>query len=191
MTVTENPIRNGVDTATLFATLDAVKEAPAAAKFQFRAHNEWQNGTHSRSTIGEAAAPSAQPQHGQRSRLSFLPPQKRRDVERRRELGRGIRRERAHRIGACRDAARHGRRRHRRQIEHRLPRDREARHRERGGRRLRTVGAHPRLIGVRGDFRHPTSKVRTSDAPKTAHRGDDQCAQARDRRGGQPAVIPA
>ena len=30
--------RNGVDTATLFATLDAVKQAPAAAKFQFRAH---------------------------------------------------------------------------------------------------------------------------------------------------------
>jgi uncharacterized OsmC-like protein len=43
--------RNGVDTATLFATLDAVKAAPAAAQFQFRAHNEWVAGTHSRSTI--------------------------------------------------------------------------------------------------------------------------------------------
>ena len=43
--------RNGVDTATLFATLDAVKQAPAAAKFQFRAHNRWVEGTHSRSTI--------------------------------------------------------------------------------------------------------------------------------------------
>jgi uncharacterized OsmC-like protein len=43
--------RNGVDTATLFATLDAVKQAPAAAKFQFRAHNNWIGGTHSRSTI--------------------------------------------------------------------------------------------------------------------------------------------
>ena len=36
-----NPVnestRNGVDTATLFATLDAVKAAPEAAKFQFRA----------------------------------------------------------------------------------------------------------------------------------------------------------
>ena len=53
MTVTEtNPSsRNGVDTATLFATLDAVKQAPAAAQFQFRARNEWVSGTHNRSTI--------------------------------------------------------------------------------------------------------------------------------------------
>jgi uncharacterized OsmC-like protein len=42
---------NGVDTATLFATIDAVKTAPEAAKFQFRAHNEWISGTHSRGTI--------------------------------------------------------------------------------------------------------------------------------------------
>ncbi len=42
---------NGVDTATLFATLDAVKQAPQAANFQFRAHNEWISGTHNRSTI--------------------------------------------------------------------------------------------------------------------------------------------
>jgi len=42
---------NGVDVTTLFATLDAVKAAPAAAQFQFRAHNEWISGTHSRGTI--------------------------------------------------------------------------------------------------------------------------------------------
>src|SRR5215470_2409211 len=48
-----DPMRNGVDTATLFATLDAVRQAPAAAKFQFRAHNEWVSGTHNRSTIGD------------------------------------------------------------------------------------------------------------------------------------------
>ncbi|TCO17998.1 putative OsmC-like protein [Kribbella steppae] len=52
MTTTANEsTRNGVDTATLFATLDAVKAAPEAAKFQFRADNEWISGTHSRSTI--------------------------------------------------------------------------------------------------------------------------------------------
>jgi uncharacterized OsmC-like protein len=45
--------RNGVDTATLFATLDAVKQAPEAAKFQFRAHNQWISGTHNRSTIAD------------------------------------------------------------------------------------------------------------------------------------------
>jgi len=42
---------NGVDVATLFATIDAVKAAPEAAKFQFRTENEWLTGTHSRSTI--------------------------------------------------------------------------------------------------------------------------------------------
>jgi uncharacterized OsmC-like protein len=52
MTTATNPhLRNGVDTATLFATLDAVKAAPAAAQFQFRASNEWLAGTHNRSTI--------------------------------------------------------------------------------------------------------------------------------------------
>ena len=49
----DSPIRNGVDTATLFATLDAVKQAPEAARFQFRARNEWISGTHNRSTIAD------------------------------------------------------------------------------------------------------------------------------------------
>ena len=55
MTVTEtSPVsRNGVDTATLFATLNAVKQMPAAAQFQFRAHNEWVTGTHNRSSISD------------------------------------------------------------------------------------------------------------------------------------------
>jgi uncharacterized OsmC-like protein len=47
----DDSIRNGVDTATLFATLDAVKQAPEAAQFQFRAHNQWLSGTHNRGTI--------------------------------------------------------------------------------------------------------------------------------------------
>jgi uncharacterized OsmC-like protein len=42
---------NGVDTAALFATIDAVQAAPEAARFQFRAQNEWVSGTHSRGTI--------------------------------------------------------------------------------------------------------------------------------------------
>jgi uncharacterized OsmC-like protein len=53
MTETTPSMRNGVDTATLFATLDAVKQAPEAAKFQFRASNEWASGTHSRGTIDD------------------------------------------------------------------------------------------------------------------------------------------
>ena len=51
MTITESPVRNGVDTATLFATLDAVKGDTDIAKFQFRATNRWVSGTHNRSTI--------------------------------------------------------------------------------------------------------------------------------------------
>jgi uncharacterized OsmC-like protein len=50
-TVTERPARNGVDVPTLFATLDVVRGAPEAAKFQFRARNRWVSGTHSRTTI--------------------------------------------------------------------------------------------------------------------------------------------
>jgi uncharacterized OsmC-like protein len=49
----DGPIRNGVDTAALFATLDAVRQAPEAAHFQFRAHNEWVTGTHNRGTIAD------------------------------------------------------------------------------------------------------------------------------------------
>ena len=42
---------NGVDTPTLFATLNVVKAQPDLAKFQFRATNTWLSGTHSRSRI--------------------------------------------------------------------------------------------------------------------------------------------
>jgi len=51
MTATHVPTRNGVDTARLFATLDAVKASPQIAKFQFRASNRWISGTHNESTI--------------------------------------------------------------------------------------------------------------------------------------------
>ena len=53
MTITDpNPaVRNGVDTATLFATIDAVRAQPEAAAFQFRAANRWVAGTHSRSSV--------------------------------------------------------------------------------------------------------------------------------------------
>jgi len=42
---------NGVDTPALFATLDAVRAQPELARFQFRATNRWQQGTHSRTLI--------------------------------------------------------------------------------------------------------------------------------------------
>jgi uncharacterized OsmC-like protein len=63
MTSTDMTIRNGVDTPTLFATLDAVKQAPEAAKFQFRAHNQWVSGTHNRSTIADYFGVGAERSH--------------------------------------------------------------------------------------------------------------------------------
>jgi len=50
-TTIERAPLNGVDVATLFGTLNAVKDQPEIATFQFRAHNEWQTGTHSRTEI--------------------------------------------------------------------------------------------------------------------------------------------
>jgi uncharacterized OsmC-like protein len=51
MTKLTEAVRNGVDTSVLFATLDAVKQQPELAKFQFRARNVWLGGAHNRSTI--------------------------------------------------------------------------------------------------------------------------------------------
>ena len=42
---------NGVDVTALFATIDAVRDDPELAKFQFRATNQWLRGTHNKSTI--------------------------------------------------------------------------------------------------------------------------------------------
>jgi uncharacterized OsmC-like protein len=51
MTTVDEAVRNGVDTATLFATIDAVRSDTELAKFRFRATNRWLSGTHNRSTI--------------------------------------------------------------------------------------------------------------------------------------------
>jgi uncharacterized OsmC-like protein len=51
--VQQDVVRNGVDTAKLFGTLDAIKQHPELAKFQFRASNKWIDGSHNRSTIRE------------------------------------------------------------------------------------------------------------------------------------------
>jgi uncharacterized OsmC-like protein len=51
MSTTLERIRNGVDTDTLFATLDAVEAQPELGTFQFRVTNRWIDGAHNRSTI--------------------------------------------------------------------------------------------------------------------------------------------
>jgi len=43
--------RNGVDTPTLLATINVVKDTPTLAKFQFRASSRWVDGTYSESRV--------------------------------------------------------------------------------------------------------------------------------------------
>jgi len=65
-TTTEKKIpepRNGVDTPTLFATINAVGAQPELAKFQFRAVNRWQQGTHSRTRIESFSGAGAEQKH--------------------------------------------------------------------------------------------------------------------------------
>jgi len=40
-TSTIAPIRNGIDTAQVYGTLDVLKAQPAAARFEFRVRNSW------------------------------------------------------------------------------------------------------------------------------------------------------
>jgi uncharacterized OsmC-like protein len=52
MTTLQQSGRNGVDTESLFATINVVKGKRELAKFQFRASGTWVLGTHSRVTAG-------------------------------------------------------------------------------------------------------------------------------------------
>ena len=76
MTTMENPVRNGVDTATLFATLDAVKGNTEIAKFQFRATNRWISGTHNQSTIHGFYGAMQEMEHQQAVHLRRRPPRR-------------------------------------------------------------------------------------------------------------------
>ena len=52
MTSHEAPtVTNGVNVSALYETIEAVKQQPAIADFQFRASNKWMGGDHNRSTI--------------------------------------------------------------------------------------------------------------------------------------------
>lgn len=51
MTVTTTAIDNGVNVEALLGAREALTEAPQAAKFAWRATCEWQNGTHSKSSV--------------------------------------------------------------------------------------------------------------------------------------------
>ena len=51
MTMTSNPVDNGVNSAALLDARNALSQAPEAADFTWRSTTTWMNGTYSRSTI--------------------------------------------------------------------------------------------------------------------------------------------
>lgn len=51
MTTQTSTQLNGVNVDQLVATINAIQQNPDIARFQFRAHNEWAGGGHSRTTI--------------------------------------------------------------------------------------------------------------------------------------------
>ena len=69
MTTTGTPVDNGVNVEALLGARAALTEAPAAAQFQWRATTEWQNGTHSRSTVERFFGLGEEQSH--RSRYTF------------------------------------------------------------------------------------------------------------------------
>jgi uncharacterized OsmC-like protein len=51
MTATDTPVNNGVNVEALLGAREALTDAPEAAKFNWRATCEWQNGTYSNSIV--------------------------------------------------------------------------------------------------------------------------------------------
>lgn len=51
MQTIEKKLVNGLDTARMSETVEAIKEQPTLARFEFRAHNDWINGGENRSRI--------------------------------------------------------------------------------------------------------------------------------------------
>jgi uncharacterized OsmC-like protein len=51
LTMAETSVNNGVNVDALLAAREALKNAPEAAKFKWRATCKWQNGTHSQTKI--------------------------------------------------------------------------------------------------------------------------------------------
>jgi len=69
MTTTGTAVDKGVNVEALLGARAALTESPAAAQFTWRATCEWQNGTHSRSTVEGFFGLGEEQRH--RSRFSF------------------------------------------------------------------------------------------------------------------------
>jgi uncharacterized OsmC-like protein len=63
MTVTDNPVENGVNVTALLGAREALSAAPEAAEFTFRASCTWRKGTHSHSTVAGFTGLGAEQQH--------------------------------------------------------------------------------------------------------------------------------
>ena len=68
MNVTTDTIRNGVDSAKMYATLDADQGAAGAGEVRVRATNHWIDGAHNRSTIKDFYGAGAEDTHPRMSR---------------------------------------------------------------------------------------------------------------------------
>jgi uncharacterized OsmC-like protein len=69
MSATETPVNNGVNVEALLGAREALTAAPEAAKFVWRATSEWQNGTHSKSSVEGFFGLGGEQNH--RTRYSF------------------------------------------------------------------------------------------------------------------------
>jgi len=63
MSMTKQPVDNGVNVAALLGARKALGDAPEAAKFKWRAKCEWKQGTYSRSTVEGFFGLGAEQQH--------------------------------------------------------------------------------------------------------------------------------
>jgi cytochrome P450/uncharacterized OsmC-like protein len=63
MTVTDNPVENGVNVTALLGAREALSAAPEAAQFTWRASCTWRKGTHSHSTVTGFTGLGAEQQH--------------------------------------------------------------------------------------------------------------------------------
>ena len=65
----DKPVNNGVNVEALFGAQEALKSAPEAAQFKWRAKVEWLKGTHSRTTVEKFYGLGAEQKH--KEKFSF------------------------------------------------------------------------------------------------------------------------
>jgi uncharacterized OsmC-like protein len=63
MTTTDTPVNNGVNVEALLGARDALTQTPEGAQFTWRATCNWQNGTHSKSTVDSFFGLGGEQQH--------------------------------------------------------------------------------------------------------------------------------